>query len=214
MKFTILAALAATALSATSASAAAPIFSETFDNKDSGFRFTGNVTLADATTYVACCNTIGTGSGNFAAFGGGNLPSGSLAAIFTTVVGQLYSVGFNIGAVGQNSDTLIFSTGATTDTLATFNGFADGAPVDVFTAFADNNLDTTFKADSFTFTATSELTALLVQGGGANNADALLDDVSITAVPEPATWAMMFLGFAMVGGAARYRRRETKVAYA
>ena len=55
---------------------------------------------------------------------------------------------------------------------------------------------------------------MLVQGGGANNAHALLDDVSITAVAEPATWAMMFLGFAMVGGAARYRCRETNVAYA
>ncbi|WP_082543447.1 PEPxxWA-CTERM sorting domain-containing protein [Sphingomonas sp. Leaf339] len=37
---------------------------------------------------------------------------------------------------------------------------------------------------------------------------------SIAAVPEPATWAMMLVGFAMVGGAARYRRRTTRIAYA
>jgi hypothetical protein len=37
---------------------------------------------------------------------------------------------------------------------------------------------------------------------------------SVAAVPEPATWAMMLVGFGMVGGAARYRRRGTKVAYA
>ncbi len=35
-----------------------------------------------------------------------------------------------------------------------------------------------------------------------------------TAVPEPTTWAMMLVGLGMVAGAARYRRRTTKVAYA
>ncbi|MBD8546605.1 PEP-CTERM sorting domain-containing protein [Sphingomonas sp. CFBP 8760] len=37
---------------------------------------------------------------------------------------------------------------------------------------------------------------------------------TVTAVPEPATWGMMLLGFGMVAGAARYRRRSTKVVYA
>lgn len=33
------------------------------------------------------------------------------------------------------------------------------------------------------------------------------------AVPEPGTWAMMLVGFGLVGGAARYRRRSTTLAY-
>ncbi len=37
---------------------------------------------------------------------------------------------------------------------------------------------------------------------------------AISAVPEPATWAMMLVGFAMVGATARYRRRSTKLAIA
>lgn len=37
---------------------------------------------------------------------------------------------------------------------------------------------------------------------------------SVTAVPEPATWAMMFVGLMMVGGAARYRRRLATVVFA
>ncbi|MDB5575145.1 MAG: type sorting protein [Bradyrhizobium sp.] len=47
-----------------------------------------------------------------------------------------------------------------------------------------------------------------------------VDDASFTgpaavaAVPEPATWGMMILGFALVGGAARYRRRGAKLAFA
>ena len=36
----------------------------------------------------------------------------------------------------------------------------------------------------------------------------------LSAVPEPATWAMMLLGFGMTGAAMRYRRRATKVTYA
>ncbi len=37
--------------------------------------------------------------------------------------------------------------------------------------------------------------------------------VEVAAVPEPETWVMMLLGFGMVAGAARYRRRGTKVAF-
>ncbi|MBB4618732.1 PEPxxWA-CTERM sorting domain-containing protein [Sphingomonas abaci] len=37
---------------------------------------------------------------------------------------------------------------------------------------------------------------------------------SAAAVPEPATWAMMLVGFAMVASAGRYRRRATSVAFA
>lgn len=33
-------------------------------------------------------------------------------------------------------------------------------------------------------------------------------------VPEPATWAMMLLGFGMIGATARYRHRHSKVIYA
>lgn len=33
-------------------------------------------------------------------------------------------------------------------------------------------------------------------------------------VPEPATWAMMLLGFGMVAGAVRYRRRNHRIVYA
>lgn len=34
------------------------------------------------------------------------------------------------------------------------------------------------------------------------------------AVPEPTTWAMMLVGFGMIGATARYRRRATRVVYA
>ncbi len=40
------------------------------------------------------------------------------------------------------------------------------------------------------------------------------DGVTVGSVPEPGTWAMMLLGFGMMGAAMRYRRRETAVTYA
>lgn len=39
------------------------------------------------------------------------------------------------------------------------------------------------------------------------------DGIALAAVPEPATWAMLILGFGMVGASLRYRRRATTVAY-
>ncbi len=35
----------------------------------------------------------------------------------------------------------------------------------------------------------------------------------VTTVPEPATWAMMLLGFGTIGGAARYRRKSRTVSF-
>ena len=35
----------------------------------------------------------------------------------------------------------------------------------------------------------------------------------MAAVPEPATWAMMLIGFGFVGGAVRYRRRSTDIVF-
>lgn len=49
-------------------------------------------------------------------------------------------------------------------------------------------------------------TYLWTWGQGAT-ADSLTIQVN-SAVPEPATWAMMLLGFGLIGGAMRYRRRQ------
>ncbi|KQU61756.1 hypothetical protein ASG67_00775 [Sphingomonas sp. Leaf339] len=59
-------------------------------------------------------------------------------------------------------------------------------------------------------------------GASVNNADTLdafklaqiTATTAVSAVPEPATWAMMLVGFGMVAGAARYRRRKTTAVFA
>jgi hypothetical protein len=60
------------------------------------------------------------------------------------------------------------------------------------------------------------LTGIGIYGysGGADPNRTLLDDLVINSnggVPEPATWAMMLLGFGALGGAMRQRRREAAV---
>jgi hypothetical protein len=64
----------------------------------------------------------------------------------------------------------------------------------------------------FTFTATgpSETLSFLATGVGvaAEPPLALLDDVSLTPVPEPAAWALMFTGVGVLGAALRLRRRQ------
>jgi hypothetical protein len=71
----------------------------------------------------------------------------------------------------------------------------------------------TLETFDFTANATSEALSFLAVGSPAANLPpfALLDGVSLTAVPEPSTWAMMLVGFSGLGYAA-YRRRRTPIA--
>ncbi|MDR6126400.1 hypothetical protein QE361_002754 [Sphingomonas sp. SORGH_AS802] len=45
-------------------------------------------------------------------------------------------------------------------------------------------------------------------------ANALENVGLVAAVPEPATWAMMLVGFAMIGSTLRRRKVNTRVSYA
>jgi hypothetical protein len=71
---------------------------------------------------------------------------------------------------------------------------------------------TGWMTQSFTYTASSasEVLTFLALGTPSVPPVALLDSVSLTAVPEPSTWALMVLGFAGVGFAA-YRRSGTNI---
>lgn len=63
---------------------------------------------------------------------------------------------------------------------------------------------------TFTFTATSASEALsfFADGTPGEPPFALLDGVTMMAVPEPSTWAMMLVSFGGLGFAAAYRRRR------
>ena len=65
-----------------------------------------------------------------------------------------------------------------------------------------------WEAESLNFTATSASEVLSFLAIGTPNGEppiAFLDGVSLSAAPEPATWALMLGGFALVGAAQRRR---------
>jgi hypothetical protein len=67
---------------------------------------------------------------------------------------------------------------------------------------------------SFDFIATGSTSTLTLTAITQGNGGVFFDDVSVTpsAVPEPATWAMMLAGFGGLGAAARMRRRTAAAA--
>ncbi len=62
------------------------------------------------------------------------------------------------------------------------------------------------KSGSFTFVTTTNYFT--------SQAANVVINERVAVVPEPATWAMLFVGFGMIGAAARYRRRGVQVRYA
>jgi hypothetical protein len=71
------------------------------------------------------------------------------------------------------------------------------------------NLNWLIFTETFTANSISALLSFTENDGvnGCCNGGILLDAVSVSAVPEPATWAMMILGFFGIGFMA-YRRKQ------
>lgn len=180
------------------------VLSENFDTAVNGgfgvFTPSGAVAVADGNAYIPCCGTTGTSTNmenNFVAFGGGDRPSGSImSADFGTVLGQLYSLSFDYGALGPAAgETLTFTIASGSESVS----------VSRFAA-TDNNLNTTFENFVYYFTGSGSLTSLSFVSGGVASADAILDNVVISAVPEPEVWAMLLFGFGAIGMQMRRRR--------
>ncbi len=141
--------------------------------------------------------------GNFMALDGDIGANGAFHQdIGGLTVGQKYVVQFDwAGTQFENR------SGATTDYLQV--GFGDqskatpvfGGPTHYFEGWAH---------ESFTFTAdavTETLSFLSIGTPTGLPPVALLDGVSVTAVPEPATWGLMLVGFGVLGAFARRRRQ-------
>lgn len=129
---------------------------------------------------------------------------------------------FGYAGIGTYDFSGIYSPRLNDSGFATF-GIGGTSRVDTTTDFASfltpgalplipfNNLP------SFTFVGGGSVPLENAPGGFGNSISyrvSYLYDASVAAVPEPATWAMMLLGFGMVAGASRYRRRSTAATYA
>ena len=90
--------------------------------------------------------------------------------------------------------------------------YTTGAGADVtFNGVTVNVVGTT--TDKFYYAAVTGLsganTLSFVSTGGGANSGLYIDNVQVTAAPEPGVWALMIAGLAMMGGALRLRRRQT-----
>jgi hypothetical protein len=144
--------------------------------------------------------------GNFLAADGAYQTQAIQQTISGLVVGQKYDLNFywagaqQSGYNGLNAEQWIVSLGNQTIKTALVQNSSHG-----FTGWMQ---------ETFTYTATSTTEVLSFLANGVPNGVppfSLLDGVSLKAqVPEPSTIALFIAGLALVGGAARSRRRGGK----
>ncbi len=144
-----------------------------------------------AFTGVACNGSFTPASGSCVAYFGPVGSTGLLSQTFATTAGASYIFSYALAAGG----------GATNSFTASFNG-------NVLDSFSNTaGFGTTVRSFLVTATgATSTISFALRHDPSYYT----LDNVSVAAaVPEPATWAMMIIGFGVIGGAVRRRVAAT-----
>lgn len=143
--------------------------------------------------------------GNFLALDGDFQNAAVIQTIGGLSVGHSYQVNFDYGFSQQEGfngatvQSLTVCLGSSCDTTASYN-----LPSHGFSGWSAGEY--TFKA-----TGASEVLSFMANGNLPVPPFALLDGVSMTAVPEMSTWAMMLAGFVGLGFAG-YRRAKIRIA--
>lgn len=134
-----------------------------------------------------------------------------------SISGTFESQGINAGIF---SDILTFN-------FAQF-GNANATISSIFQASQNNNIDftsVTFNGTSFDIASSGDIEFRFLQGlaispglqtlgisgisGGNGSYAGTFSVATLAAIPEPASWAMMLIGFSAVGSTLRRRRRQT-----
>ncbi|MBB4154194.1 hypothetical protein GGQ80_002104 [Sphingomonas jinjuensis] len=153
------------------------------------------------------------------------LPASAAGSLSTS--SGFYDRQTNQVSVTASSTQLLFTSGQSSEQFAAnvqfgarvsiCGDFSNGLPAQSFVA------DSTCSSGSSSFSAGSAglTTSINYSGNVARvSVDRITGEnlrvglIAVPDVPEPATWAMMLVGFGMIAATARYRRRSTKIAYA
>lgn len=146
---------------------------------------------------------------------------------FNFDAGQLVTLSFLASGNQRNAtpDNLFggFDFGASlpTFTFISYTGFETATPtgaqlLGIDTSVAGNQAYSPYSL-SFRSSSAGSFTAVFGTGTGlpgSDNEGPILDNISITAVPEPATWGLMIMGFGAIGCAVRSSRRRNALASA
>jgi hypothetical protein len=148
-------------------------------------------------------NTSPTG-GNFLASDSDYLTTAVTQTINNLVVGQTYAVSFVWAAAQQEGSS--FTAASQDDWQVTLGGTTQTTPIQAivgkgFSGWATQTFD-------YVATSSSEVLSFLASGESTSGLPsfALLANVSVTQVPEPATWALMLSGLASLVVVGRRRR--------
>ena len=184
------------------ASQAAVVFSDDFNSTAQGLN---QAVFANWTVTQGSVDVIGdggpyaflpVGNGNYVDLNGSTGQPGQLTTNMTFGAGT-YVVSFDL-AGSQGGVGSIDPTSKTTQIAFSIGGTTQSLTLDPLSALATYSF-------TFTTTAPGKLSFTDLSGGN-NNIGNLLDNVSVSAVPEPSTWAMMILGFFGLGFMS-YRRK-------
>lgn len=163
---------------------AAVITDGTFSSKGSpsliGWSSTTGVGATSEASFASCCGGTNATSADLAQFGGGGTSNGILSQTFTTIAGEAYALVFLYGTFGDNEPQSLAVSAANLSTKVTdANGSQD---------FSD-----LFIRESFIFIASSTQTTLMFKDVSATgaNADGLMENVVVTAVPEPGSAGLL-----------------------
>jgi choice-of-anchor C domain-containing protein len=123
----------------------------------------------------------------------GNEP-GAISQSFATIAGREYVVTFDLAANPDNAITKLLNVTAG-ENFTQYSYSGTPRPLE-------------WIPQVFNFTALGSQTTLTFAGANTGAWGAALDNVnvSLVPVPEPATWAMLIIGFGLVGAVARRRR--------
>ncbi len=190
MNFRLLA--AALAAATLSAGAQAAVYTDDFNADGLGL----NAVPAGWSVANGTVDVIGTGffdlvpgNGNYIDLDGSSNQAGVLSHLVTGVADGTYTVSFQLAGNqrGAGNDVVDVTFGGTTQTYT----LADNAPLATYT------LTTNVSGGSV---------GLSFYNHGGDNQGAILDNVSVSAVPEPAGVALMLAGLGFVGFAAKRRK--------
>ncbi|WP_310390079.1 choice-of-anchor C family PEP-CTERM protein [Roseateles sp.] len=170
----------------------------------SGASFNGFAKLAagasELTGWTVGATSVDIINGNYGAVSGNSIDMlgtpgpGSVAQTLSTVIGQTYWLQFDLSS----------NRGGDNDAAGkelTVAGLGGGA------AMSFSALTPGVAHQSYSFTADSTSTLLQFSSGPSGFSGSVLDNVSVTAVPEPQTYALMLGGLAAMAFVARRRQQ-------